>query len=122
MIKTYNDYKKYIEQDRTANKISCLSSRMRITWKFIKAMRRYELALNGEIPFKKFVSIVTRLLYHRLSVKSGIQIPPNTFGSGLYIPHFGAIVVNETVRFGSDCVIQCGVNISEGAGGGLMYI
>ena len=55
---------------------------------------------------------------YRLSVKSGIQIPPNTFGKGLYIPHHGTIVVNETARFGDYCVIQAGVNISEGVTGG----
>lgn len=118
MIETYKDYKQYVELDKVANKINCVSAHMRITWKYLIAMRRYEFILNSNLPLKKIVSAVARFFYHRLSVKSGIQIPPNTFGPGLYIPHFGAIVVNETARFGSDCVIQCGVNISEGAGGG----
>lgn len=49
---------------------------------------------------------------------TGITIPPNTFGKGLYIPHWGSIVVNGSARFGDNCVIQSGVNISEGVRGG----
>ncbi len=59
-----------------------------------------------------------KLILHRLSVKTGITIGPNTFGKGLRIPHYGCIVVNSSARFGSNCVVQCGVNISEGVKGG----
>lgn len=54
----------------------------------------------------------------RLSVKTGITIGPNCFEEGLTIPHYGCIVVNGTARFGKNCVLQCGVNISENVNGG----
>lgn len=55
---------------------------------------------------------------YKLSVKSGLTIPANTFGKGLYIAHHGAVIVNPTARFGDYCVIQNGVNISEKVNGG----
>ena len=52
-----------------------------------------------------------------------MTIPPHTFGKGLYIPHYGSIVVNASARFGDYCVIQNGINISEGVkGGNHIYI
>ena len=52
------------------------------------------------------------------SVKTGITIGPNSFGKGLYLPHYGYIVVNSSARFGDNCVVQCGVNVSESVVGG----
>jgi serine O-acetyltransferase len=67
--------------------------------------------------------VITSILLRRLSALTGITIPPNTFGYGVYIPHWGSIVVNGTARFGNNCVIQSGVNISENVvGGDHVYI
>ena len=121
MIKSKEDYLSYVEVDRKANKIISFASSLRITWKYLKALRRYEFLLNTDAKFPIFrkVSLAfARLRLHSLSVKSGLQIPPNTFGKGLYVPHYGTIVVNETCRFGDGCVVQQGVNISENVSGG----
>lgn len=121
MIQSKQDYKEYIEYDREANKISGIASKMRITWKYLKKLRRYEYALNCLSQNNIFFRIYTywcRYNFHNTSVKSGIQIPPNVFGKGLYIPHYGTIVVNSTSKFGDYCVIQAGVNISQNAKGG----
>ena len=59
-----------------------------------------------------------RYLLYKTSEKSGIQIPINTFKKGLDLPHHGTIVVNETARFGENCVVQAGVNVSAGVKGG----
>ena len=48
-----------------------------------------------------------------LRERLGITIGPNCFGKGLYIPHYGSIVVNGTARFGDNCIVQNGVNVSE---------
>ena len=123
MIQSKKDYKYYLNRDKEANKIYSVSSSMRITWNYIKKLRKYEYYLNTKRPLNRIFVNCARLSLHSVSVKSGIQIPPNVFGAGLYLPHFGAIVVNETARFGDDCVVQCGVNISEGVcGGNHIYI
>lgn len=58
-----------------------------------------------------------------MSERLGITIGPNSFGKGLYMPHYGSIVVNGTARFGDYCIVQNGVNISESVvcGGGDLF-
>lgn len=59
----------------------------------------------------------------RLGLLTGISISPNTFGKGLYIPHYGCITVNSSAFFGDYCIIQNDVNISSGVvGGNNIYI
>ena len=59
-----------------------------------------------------------RLILRHLEVKYGISIPYNTnIGSGLYIGHFGGIVVNHEVRIGRNCNINHCVTIGATYGG-----
>jgi serine O-acetyltransferase len=59
-----------------------------------------------------------RLLLRHLAVKYGISIPYNTtIGPGLYIGHYGGIVVNDQVTIGNDCNINHGVTIGVKYGG-----
>lgn len=69
----------------------------------------------------KFLIFLYRRRLLALSERLGITIGPNCFGKGLYIPHYGSIVVNGTAKFGDNCIIQNGVNVSEGVvcGGGI---
>lgn len=53
----------------------------------------------------------------QLSYKTGIQIPPNTFGKGLQIWHYGAIVVNPKAKIGHYATIYPGVIIGAKANG-----
>ena len=115
MIKNYIEYKEYIKQDYIANKMNKKSSLISPTWRYILCLRKYELYFNSNSFFRK---TFYKLMLQHYSVKTGITIPANTFGKGLYIPHYGCIVVNGSARFGDYCVIQCGVNISENASGG----
>ena len=57
-------------------------------------------------------------MLYKLSIKTGITIGINSFDKGLYILHYGCIVVNGTARFGDNCVVQCGVNVSSDVIGG----
>lgn len=117
MIKTKQDLKEYLSADFEVNKFGRMKLHwMNIRYRYLSCLRRYEYVLNSKNcpPVRLFY----KFKLYRLSVKSGIQIPPNTFGKGLYIPHHGTIVVNETAKFGNYCVIQAGVNISEGVTGG----
>jgi len=42
--------------------------------------------------------------------------PPNVFGSGLYIPHFGSIVVSPGARIGRNCILHANVVIGQHGG------
>ncbi|MBP3314115.1 MAG: serine O-acetyltransferase [Oscillospiraceae bacterium] len=52
-----------------------------------------------------------------MSYKLGFVIPPNVFGAGLRINHYGNIVVNSEARIGDWCDIHQGVNIGAGYDG-----
>jgi serine O-acetyltransferase len=62
--------------------------------------------------------IIARLLLKRYQFKYGICIPYNTeIGPGLYIGHFGGIVVNCEARIGCNCNINHEVTIGTTYGG-----
>ena len=76
---------------------------------FMTLLRLNELSRNARmlLPLK----LLIRILFRRQSVKLGFSIPPNVFGPGLAIVHYGTIVVNSAVRVGCDCRIHVDVNI-----------
>jgi serine O-acetyltransferase len=45
------------------------------------------------------------------STRLGFSISPNSCGPGLYLPHWGTIVVNAYARLGARCAIHPGVTI-----------
>lgn len=57
------------------------------------------------------------VINHHYAVKLGFTIPPNVFGKGLCIHHYGCIVVNANARVGDNCVINQCVNIGQNYGG-----
>jgi|WetSurMetagenome_2_1015567.scaffolds.fasta_scaffold00064_35 serine O-acetyltransferase len=62
--------------------------------------------------------IVARLFLDHYMFKYGISIPYNTeIGPGLYIGHFGGIVVNCEAKIGCNCNINHGVTIGATYGG-----
>jgi serine O-acetyltransferase len=69
--------------------------------------------LSGS-PLLKVPHWVASLQRHRLEVKYGISIPHRTrIGPGLFISHFGGIVVNELVSMGRNCNLSHGVTIGQ---------
>ncbi len=65
-------------------------------------------------PSSSFLGMFYRLRLKRLSEKSGIQIPTKTqIGKGLYIGHFGTIIMNPEVIIGDNVNIATGVTIGK---------
>lgn len=110
MINNKADYISYLNADRKVNKIYGMR-RFLVTWKYLKCMRKLEFLSNNKSRTYMLLRLFYKIKLYRLSVKSGITIPINTFGKGLYLPHHGSIVVNHKAKFGDYCVIQNGVNI-----------
>jgi len=55
---------------------------------------------------------IGRLWYKKLQVKFGFQIPNTTkIGKGLFLGHFGNIVVNQGVIIGDNCNVAQGVTL-----------
>lgn len=60
------------------------------------------------------VGIVSRIWFKHLQVKFGFQIPHTCkIGPGLFLGHYGNIVINSGVLIGSSCSIAQGVTIGN---------
>ena len=128
MIQSKEDYYEYLKADQKANRAeglnnSLLSCRIRGGGGYIILylwyLRRLEYTLNCKKGFVR--RLLGRILIRRLNHWSaflGISIAPNSFGKGLIIPHWGAIVIAGSARFGDNCVLQCGCNVSADVKGG----
>lgn len=116
MIASRADLRAYQEADRIA--LGCppsASARLfHILWRYQRYLRRLEYLLNTDA---NRVSItVARLRHRRLGRLLGFSIPPNVFGPGLSIAHYGTIVVSSGARVGANCRLHAGVNIGTAAG------
>ena len=119
MITSKLDLKEYIEADKKANHFSNLSRITNTRCKFLRTLRKLEYLINTKASRLHIIFYRRRL--QNLSERLGITIDPNCFGKGLYLPHYGSIVVNGSARFGDWCIVQNGVNVSESVvcGGGI---
>ena len=121
MIKTKEDLKYYLEQDRLALKKPRLTFARRVCqffypneiWKFERLLRYTEYCCNC----RSMLRIWYMWRIRRQSIKLGFSIPINVFGPGLSIAHYGTIVVNSHARVGANCRIHVGVNIGKSGGG-----
>jgi serine O-acetyltransferase len=114
MISTRADYESYLRDDLTAAGLS--------RWTFVQRFRRpevhyvrllrqveYLLAQPGKVARLRRSWARFQLL--RSSTRLGLSIPPNVFGPGLGIAHYGSIVVNSKARVGAWCRINSATNI-----------
>jgi serine O-acetyltransferase len=125
MIKSKTDYYFFLEADRIAlNKKKSNFNSIVIDlffpdyiWNFQKLLRKLEFAKNcRKSLFNQLNLILLQFRFRRLSLKLGFSIPPNVFGPGLAIMHYGTIVVNPNSQVGVNCRIHACTNI--GASGG----
>lgn len=125
MILNKTDYIKYLEQDAKAlkinnegffNKIMDVLS-PNLIWKFEKLLRKVEYFKNCKNSgISKLYFYYLKYKFKKISVKLGFSIPPNVFGPGLAIVHYGTIVINGNAKIGANCRMHACVNI--GASGG----
>ncbi len=122
MIKTKQDLRDYISRDMERNKVGDVRGIK--TWFkihanprlwFIYNLRHYEYWYNHKTTiWSRFIKCYYYLIHKHLSYKLGFTIYANNFGPGLYIMHYGTIVINPLVRIGADCNINVDVNIGMG--------
>jgi len=77
---------------------------------------RYTYLLRHASVFSKLTvrGLFYRILLRHYSFKYGFQILPNTkIGKGLYIGHFGPVVINGSVEIGDNCTLTHLVNIGQ---------
>lgn len=127
MIQNKSDLRRYIAQDFKQNKIETKGMkrwfliRLNPRLRFIYNLRYYEYYHNRpSTPWHKFMELYHYYKHKKLSYKLGFTIYANNFGPGLYIGHYGTIVVNRNARIGANCTINVDVNI--GGWGGVPVI
>jgi serine O-acetyltransferase len=118
MIKSHNDYLKYLALDAEGyvpgwrNKIFPDP-----IYKFKRLLRKCEYYKNVKKGFlNNIIYLFTKYRFKKLSLKLGFSIQENNFGPGLRIPHYGPIIVNVHARIGSNCKIHVCTNIGESGG------
>lgn len=122
MIKTFKDYKYYLEQDRKALSIQMPSFKGKLReflfpheiWRFQKLLRKSEYYENTSKGL--LLNMLCKIKLRKQSLKLNFSIPLNVCGPGLSIAHYGTIVISEYAKIGSNCRIHAGVNIGASAG------
>lgn len=117
MIENKNDFKEYVKADMISNRVSDgLLRFFNVIYKYLYCLRKVAYLYNTNKS--KLRIRFWELLLNHYSVMTGITIGPNCFGKGLHLPHYGYVVVNPSARFGENCTVQCGVNVSGSVVGG----
>ena len=120
MIKTKDDLKEYMNQDRIQLGIKRAHPRLFTDeiWKYEIVLRKYEYWTNNKKGILSTLCLLYyKMIWHRKSIQLGISIGPNTCGKGLSIAHINGIQINNNARIGENLRIQEGVTV--GASGGI---
>lgn len=113
MIRNFQDLLRYQKEDLAANGLTHWRWRdgfRNPTVAFERKLRRTEFAINTlQGPRWKVVRAFCRWSLRVSGMKLGFTIPPNVFGPGLALPHWGTIVINPKCRVGARCRMHPGV-------------
>lgn len=89
---------------------------------FIRTLRYLEYYENKS-KVNNYLSLYYLIMYYitlfkfkRRSIKLGFTICKNGIKEGLFITHYGSIVINNRVKIGKGCTLNVGVNIGENKG------
>lgn len=118
MIKNKEDLHRYLEADKYALGMSSRKIPRPWAdeiWRFEIYLRKYEFYLNK--GHNKILFYYYKFRHHYLGIKLGLTVPPNVFGEGLRIEHYGYLVVSPLAKIGAWCCIHQGVNIGVNCDG-----
>lgn len=114
MIHSKDDLTTFLNEDKKAlgkqyKKPKFLSDEV---WRFEIALRYREYYTNcGKGIISKIHKIYWTYRHHKLSVKLGLQVPPNVCDKGLHINHWGLLVISPEAKIGKNFNVHQGVNI-----------
>ena len=115
-IQSKEDLRTYIKLDLQSRRLKRLpffyQVRKPIVY-YTVLMRKAEYYCNTRHRFLgRLMCKIARFRLKRLGAKLGFSITPNTFGPGLYLVHWGSIVVSSKAQIGSNARVHSCVNIS----------
>lgn len=110
-----SDLYRYSGKKTTMVLLSNLFGNPGFEYTFLMRSARY-LRTKGPAAFPAYLAV--RMILNHCKYKYGISVPYDAdIGYGLYIGHFGGIVVHNEVRVGNNCNINQGVTIGIAYGG-----
>lgn len=116
-IQTRKDLKRFIDKDLEARGLRSLPRLYQIRKPIIHftvLMRKVEYFQNTK---KGYLShLWTKFLQLRLKLlgaKLGFSIAPHTFGPGLYLVHWGSIVISGKARIGKNARVHSCINVAR---------
>ncbi len=114
MIKTKEDLKHYLEEDRKALGMKRKHPRAfgDETWKYEIVLRYREYHQNQESGlYHRVMAMICKYIHHKMGIKLGMQVPPNVCGEGLHINHYGLLLISDKAKIGKYFNVHQGVNI-----------
>jgi serine O-acetyltransferase len=119
-IQSRADYLHYLAQDLKANELSSWRFHYRLRYPvvaWLRLLRRCEFHSNcSRTKLGKMLGLILKRSTRNRAIQLGFTIPPNVFGPGLSLPHWGPIVVSEKAKVGANCRIHPGTCIGEDRG------
>jgi serine O-acetyltransferase len=105
------DLAAYDLQDASAVRVlRTLAIEPQLRWQL--RLRLVELLLNrARSRPGRVVAALMRWRVRQAGVRLGFTIPPNVFGPGLKLPHWGTIVISSEAVVGRGCVVHPGVTL-----------
>jgi serine O-acetyltransferase len=115
-IQSKKDLRKFIKLDLEARGLKCLPKLYQIRKPIVYytvLLRKVEYLQNKEHGYlAELWRKIMQLRLKRLGAKLGFSIAPNTFGPGLYLVHWGSIVISSEARIGPNARVHSCVNVS----------
>ena len=120
MIRSRKDYLAYLEADRLALGRSGSMRTLFVVdpiWAFQRLLRKVEYYTNCKqgLIYRPYLFYL-KFKFNQYKLLLGFTIPPNAFGPGLCIAHYGTIVVHNNARLGANIRINADVVIGENNG------
>lgn len=118
MIENKSDFRRYIAIEIPSNSVKQKVYNYLFLGvnSYILTLRKLELSLNTHNKLNFFLRKLLWLRFNRLSLMTGISIPPNVCDCGLTLYHYGSIVINANCKIGRNCCIMNNVNIGSNNG------
>jgi serine O-acetyltransferase len=119
-IRNRSDLTRYLREDLTANGVHRWHYGTRFRRPevhYLRILRKVEYGLATPGLRSRVVRAYYRFMLMRLSVRTGISIPPGVCGPGLGIAHYGSIVIHSQARIGAYCRINSATNIGVSPAG-----
>ena len=122
MIRSKEDYRRYLEADKRALGITYSRPPLILgdIWKYERLLRYCEYWCNCKYnpgnPFSRFYRKALLVYFERRGIRLHFSIPLNVCDEGLALAHVGDVIINDKAHIGRYTRIHAGVNIGTRAG------